>query len=181
MSSLDIVTINEEPSGTEEVVGIIEAAVDYFPTGIWEHIQHLGNVKLHHDVKIRFSTIVRGAFIFDKLLSRIQWIRYLLTCECLLLAVTPDPVITILHRLEGGSIHRVVSLVRDYVSERVGFISLFQLTIDTSTQVTAHGLGHSQGLKHHADPIDLMYIKLLRGHPLRHDGFCMVCQRTLEK
>jgi hypothetical protein len=181
VTSLDIVTVNEKSASIEEIVSIVETAVNFFPKGSWEQIQLLGNVKMYHDVKIRFRTKVRGAFIFNKLVPRIQSIRSFLTYECLVLAVTPDPVISTMHRLEEGSIHRVVSIVRDYVSECVGFISLFQLTKDTASQVTAHGLGHSQGLKHHRSPIDLMYIRLLQGHPLQYDGFCTVCQRTLEK
>jgi hypothetical protein len=73
----------------------------------------------------------------------------------------------------------LLHLVHDYVDERIGVVSLFRINKGSSSKVVAHGLGHNRGLRHHQEPIDLMYSGLLRTPTLRVEGFCKVCLRKL--
>lgn len=181
MHFVDMLTINEEPKNTEDLMGIVREAVDYFPEGIWEGINYLGSVNVKYDLEMKAREKVYRALIFDNLMTRIREMKNVLESRRLLLAVTHDPVISIYHRFELEKFKRIVNLVRDYVSRDVGIISLFEIEEEAATRIAAHGLGHNQGLKHHATPIDLMYAGLLDRHPIRRDGFCDECQRKLEK
>lgn len=176
---LSIFTINEELRNREDLLEIIWKAFDYFPKGVWEGINYLGNVKAKCDLKIKFGDKVYEAFVFNNLMAKIRKIKKALkTCD-LLLVLTHDPVIAIYHRLELGRLARTINVIRDFVSKDVGVVSLFELNEKVSIKVTAHGLGHNQGLEHHVEPVDLMYVSLLDGCPIRRDGFCNRCQRKL--
>ena len=181
MQLLDMMTINEEAENNDDVMEIVWKAFDYFPEGVWEGIKYVGNVKVKHDLKIKIKEKVYGAFIFNHLITKIKEIRGLLESENLVLALTHDPVITVYHRLEEEGFKRIVNLVRDYVSRDAGLVSLFETEEETATKIAAHGLGHNQGLEHHAKPVDLMYARLLNGNPIERDGFCIECKRKLRK
>jgi hypothetical protein len=178
MQSLEMLTINEEPKGKEDLMELLWEAIEYFPEGIWGDIRYLGNIDLGHDVMIKLKTKFYKAFVFESIMRRIAGMKKLLKSEALLLALMRDPVIAIYPKFERGKFRRVVSLVHDYVSKDVGIVSLFKLEEETAVKVAAHGLGHSQGLRHHQEPIDLMYARLLNGNLMR-DGFCDGCQREL--
>jgi predicted Zn-dependent protease len=57
--------------------------------------------------------------------------------------------------------------------------SLFQVDAQQSSRVVVHGLGHNRGLRHHVEPIDVMYPHLLKSPVLEVEGFCMGCLRKL--
>jgi len=99
----------------------------------------------------------------------------------LLLGGTPDPVVALYCFFDGKNFKKTLYLVHDYVTEKVGVVSFFQLDEENSRKVVAHGLGHNRGLRHHMEPIDLMYPELLRFPILQVEGFCRVCLRTLKK
>ncbi|NIR87662.1 hypothetical protein GWO13_08935 [Candidatus Bathyarchaeota archaeon] len=178
---LDVLTINEKPKNKENLLEIIYQAFCYFPQGIWQGIKYQGNINVKHDLKIKSKEKIYGAFIFNSLMVRIREKKNTLNSQGLLLAVTHDPVIAIYHRFESDRFKKIVNLIRDYVIKDVGMVSLFEVKKEAATKISAHGLGHNKGLKHHAEPIDLMYARLLDGYPIKKEGFCNKCQRKLKK
>jgi len=181
MQSLDMLTINEEFRNREDLVEMMWKAFSYFPRGIWEGVNFVGNMNVKCDLKIRSKQDVCGAFIFSHLLRKIKDMKNILKTEDLLLAMTHDPVIAVYHRFEVDRFKRTINIVHDYVSNDVGMVSLYETDEDAAAKVAAHGLGHNQGLTHHAEPIDLMYEGLLHGRPIEIDGFCNECKRKLKK
>lgn len=179
MQSLDMLTINEELKNKEDLIEIMWKAFNYFPEGIWKGVNYLGNINVKHDLKIKSKEEVHGAFIFSNLMRKTREMKNMLKGEDLLLAVTHDPVIVTYHRFELERFKRIINLVYDYVSNDVGMISFFETEEKATAKIAAHGLGHNQGLSHHAEPIDLMYLRLLNGYPIKIDGFCAECQRKL--
>ncbi len=180
MQLLGMLTVNEEPKSKDDLLEILWKASEYFPQGTWEGIEYLGKISVMHDLKIKSRGKVHRTFILNNLMRKIREIKSVLDSRGLLLAVTYDPVISIYHQFERERFRRIINLVRDYVVNDVGMLSLFEMRDEIATKVAAHGLGHNQGLRHHAEPIDLMYVCLLDGHPIKRDGFCDECQRKLK-
>jgi len=81
----------------------------------------------------------------------------------------------------GARFKQALYLVHDYVTETIGVISFFRVEATASSKVVAHGLGHSKGLRHHLEPIDLMHPELLRTSTLQVEGFCKACLSRLTK
>lgn len=180
LPSLDLLTINEERKSNEDLVEIMWKAFTYFPEGLWKGVNCVGNLTIKHDLDIRTNEEAHGAFIFSHLVRRVRRMKSNLGAKDLLLAVTHDPVIIMYHRFEISKFRRIVDLVYDYMSDEVGILSLFAKDEEVGIKIAAHGMGHNQGLSHHTEPIDLMYVGLLRGEPLRIEGFCHDCQRKLK-
>ncbi|KON31495.1 hypothetical protein AC482_00455 [miscellaneous Crenarchaeota group-15 archaeon DG-45] len=180
MHLLDVLTLNEDPRDREDLLKIIWRALSYFPEEMWDGVNYLGNVDLEHHLKIRSGEELHGAFVVEQLMNRIRELKKHLEARDLLLALTHDPVVIAYYSFEDGGLRRVVGLVRDYVNREVGAVSLFEMGEERGIKVAAHGLGHHRGLEHHPDPIDLMYVRLLNGTPLREDGFCDECKNRLE-
>jgi predicted Zn-dependent protease len=82
---------------------------------------------------------------------------------------------------DGKGFKRTFYLVHDYMDETIGIVSLFQVNENSINKVVAHGLGHSKGLRHHLEPIDLMHPRLLRATTLEVEGFCKVCMKKLTR
>lgn len=181
MWSINVLTINEEPQDERDLVKIAENARRYFPTETWDDIKYLGKLSLKHDIKIATNEESFGAFLFDKLTKKIRKIKDSHRLINLLLGITPDPIIAMYYFFDGKHFKRTLYLVHDYVAETVGVVSLFRVNEESSSKVVAHGLGHSRGLRHHLEPIDLMYSELLRTPILQVEGFCKVCLDKLTK
>ena len=181
MQLLDVLTLNQEPRTGEELTGLVREAMRYFPEETWEGVNYLGNLDLEHHVRIKADEKSQGAFIVNTLLEKMRELRNLLESRGLLLGLTQDPVILSYYRFDVDRFRRIINLVRDYVSSDVGLISLFETNEETAIRVSAHGLGHNQGLIHHSDPVDLMYVGLLDGKPIAEDGFCDDCQTRLDE
>lgn len=181
MCSINVLTINGEPENERDLVKIVEDARIYFPTETWDDILYMGNLSLKHDVKIATSGESLGALLFQKLIKRIRRIKGSDRLMSLLLGITPDPVVAMYYFFDGKNFKRALYLVHDHVAEKVGVVSFFRLNKETSSKVIAHGLGHSRGLRHHVEPIDLMYSELLKSPILQVEGFCKVCLRILTK
>lgn len=180
MPLLKMLTINGEDIDSEKVLEIIWRALEYFPRGLWDGADYLGNLNIRHDVKIRFKEAVYGAFVFNNLMEKIRRVRKMLGIDDLLLAITYDPVIAVYHRFEAKKINYFASLIYDYVSRDSGLISFFRVGEgEIASKIVAHGLGHSRGLRHHFKPIDIMYEGLLENGTLRNDGFCGDCIRKM--
>jgi hypothetical protein len=177
---IDVLTINQNSKTEDELIEMVRRACEYFPRGTWDSIEYLGNLKMEHDVEIASDRRVYGAFIFEKLVGKIRKLKGALKAFELLLGVTSDPIVTIYYRLEMGAYLRIVNLVHDYVSDDVGVVSLFKAKGESASMLIAHGLGHNQGLRHHIDPIDLMYMDLLN-YPLFNKAFCRNCISKLKK
>jgi hypothetical protein len=178
---IDVLTINEDPKNEEELIEIVEQACEYFPRGNWEGIEYLGNLNMEHDVKITSNRGVYGAFIFEKLVMKIRKLKSMFNAFELLLGITPDPIVTIYYRFERRTYERMVNLIHDYVSRDVGVVSLFRVEDGSASRLIAHGLGHNRGLRHHVDPIDLMYVDLLNHPMLNREAFCRECTNKLKK
>jgi len=181
MRSINVLTINGKPENGRDLVKITEDARSYFPTETWDDIRFLGKLSLEHDVKIVTNGESLGAFLFEKLTKRIGRIRDSHRLMNILLGITPDPIVAMYYFFDGKHFKRALYLVYDYVAETVGVVSLFRLNDGSSSKVVAHGLGHSRGLRHHLEPIDLMYTELLRTPTLQVEGFCKVCLHKLTK
>jgi len=181
MQSISILTINREPKNERDLVKIVEKARNYFPTETWDDIMYLGKLRLEHDLNIATSGESFGALLLERLIKKIEKIKDSDRLMNLLLGITPDPVVAVYHFFDGENFKRTLYLVHDYVTNKVGVVSFFQLNEETSRRVVAHGLGHNRGLRHHVKPIDLMYSELLRSRVLQVEGFCRVCLRTLTK
>lgn len=178
--NIDVLTINEGPKNVEELLEVVERAGKYFPKGAWGEIEYLGNVSWERDFRIALNKKLYEALMFEKMIRRIRKIKEAFRAFELLLGVTRDPVVDVRLRFEGGTMRRLANLVYDYVSKDVGIVSLFRIDKEAGDKLTAHGLGHGKGLRHHADPIDLMYIDLLR-NPAIKEPFCEECLGRLKK
>lgn len=181
MRSIDVLLINVEPENRRDAIKIVEDASSYFPTETWDDVECLAKLILEHDVTIATGGESLGAFLFEKLTKRIKKIRSSNRLMNLLLGITPDPIVAVYYFFDGRQFKRTIHLVHDYVDERIGVVSLFQVNKGSSSKVVAHGLGHNRGLRHHREPIDLMYSELLRTHTLQVEGFCRVCLRKLKE
>ncbi|MEM3816105.1 MAG: hypothetical protein QW341_04590 [Candidatus Bathyarchaeia archaeon] len=179
MPSIEALTVNEKEENIEEILEVIWRAVEYFPRGLWEEVNYIGNINVKHDLKVKIKEEMYNAFIFNNLIEKVRGIRKLLQVKNLLLAVTREPVIAIYHRFEDKRLSRFASIVHDYVSSDVGLVSLFRVGEDVGTKIIAHGLGHSRGLKHHTKPIDMMYEGLLMSRTLENEGFCNDCIKRM--
>lgn len=181
MQSIDVLLINGEPETRRDVIKIVEDASSYFPTETWDNVRYLAKLTLEHDVTIATGGESFGAFLFEKLTKRIKKVKHFNRSMNLLLGITPDPIVAVYYYLDGRRFKKTLHLVHDYVDERIGVVSLFQVNEESSSKVVAHGLGHNRGLRHHLEPIDLMYVELLRTHTLQVEGFCKVCLRKLKE
>lgn len=182
---MDTLTINEDLKNKEDLVEIVWRAMKYFPQGIWEGegIEYLGNVILKHDLKIELNKKTYGGFLLKDLIKKLREMKKRFKSEKLLLALTHDPVILIYYQFdERYRIVRKGGPVHDFVLEEMGIVSFFEIEEESGIKVTAHGLGHNQGLVHHAEPIDLMYGSLLNEiKSIKKDGFCKTCQEKLKE
>jgi len=179
MHSLDILTINENPRGKEDLLEMIWNALNYFPEGTWGNINYIGNTVVKYDLTVEANGELSQALTFPKILRKLREMRGMFKTHTLLLGVTHDPVIVLYCRFEGNSFKRSVVTVHDYVSDDVGILSFFQKDESVAIRIVAHGLGHNRGLEHHNEPIDLMFIGLLDGGRIELDGFCRSCIRKL--
>ena len=181
MPPITVLTISGKTEDKEDVVEIVEDASGYFPTDTWDDIIYIGKLSLEHDFKVATNRESYGAFLFQKLIKRIRRIRDSTKLISLLLGITSDPIVTVHHFFDRTNFKRRFYLVHDYVDETAGVVSLFQVKEETSSKLVAHGLGHNRGLRHHIEPIDLMYFELLKSPILQVDGFCEVCLSKLRK
>lgn len=185
MPIINTLTINEEHKKNEEILEIIWSALKYFPKGLWKEVNYLGNINVMYDVKIRVESenATYKAFIFNRLVNKINRIRELLQIKDLLLAITCDPVIALYYVLNFEKITQIANLVHDYFSRDIGIVSLFRIGSDeNASKVVAHGLGHNRGLRHHIKPIDLMYEGLLEhNNVVENDGFCHECLKRMRQ
>lgn len=179
MRPIDLLMINREPENRQDVVRIVEDAVRYFPKETWDDVECLAKLVLKYDVMITTEGESRGGFLFEKLTKEIRRIKRSNGLINLLLGITPDPIVAVYYFLDGRRLKRTLHLVHDYVDAKIGVVSLFRIDQESSSKVIAHGLGHSRGLHHHCEPVDLMYSKLLATPTLKVEGFCKVCLRKL--
>lgn len=180
MTALDILSINEDPGDRECLTETVWKALKYFPEGLWNAVNYLGNISVKCDLEISSGGRNQGALSFQSLVKRLREARRIRMVKRLLLAVTHEPVILSYFRFEVDRFKRIVNLIRDYVSNDVGLVSLFRVEEEANVKIAAHGLGHNQGLEHHMQPDDLMYESLIQDlESVRIDGFCAVCQKKL--
>lgn len=181
MGSIDVLMINVEPANGRGLIKIVEDGSGYFPTETRDDIECIAELHLDHDVTIMTGGESFGAFLFERLTKRIRSIKHSNRLRNLLLGITPDPIVAIQHHLDGRRFRRTLHIVHDYVDEKTGVVSLFQISDHSSSKVVAHGLGHNRGLRHHQEPIGLMYSGLLRAPVLQVEGFCRICLRKLKE
>lgn len=174
-------TINENAENVANLSEIVYAAIKYFPKGTWSEVEYFGNIKIKHKFQIKLQEKVFGALIFEEMIGKLKEMKNILGFKGLLLALTHDPLIRINYYFEGGRFKRFVSWIHDYVVKTIGVVSFFKIEEETTIMVTAHGLGHNQGLAHHLEPVDLMYVGLLENKPIKKIGFCEDCEQRLEK
>lgn len=179
MRAINILTINPKPGDEQDLVKIIEDATGYFPRETWDEIECVGELVLERDVKIAMNGVSCEALPFEKLVKRIGRTKTRRRLVGLVLGVALDPVVAVYHYFDAQRFRRAVYLVHDYVTDRIGFASLFRINDESSSKVVAHGLGHSRGLHHHMEPIDFMYSGLLSAHSLQVEGFCEPCLQRL--
>jgi predicted Zn-dependent protease len=179
MGSIKVLTINKESH--QDLVKIVEDARKYFPGKAWNDVTYLGRLSLKYDIKIATSKMMKGAFLFERLTMRLREIKIFHKIIDLLIAITQDPIVAAYYFFDGKGFKRTFYLVHDYMDETIGIVSLFQVNENSANKVVAHGLGHSKGLRHHLEPIDLMHPRLLRATTLEVEGFCKVCREKLTR
>ncbi len=177
MGSIEVVTVNKI-LGQLDLIKIIEEAKRYFSTETWDDVKFIGELKITHDITMATGKESYRAFLIENIIKRIKKTRNAKLTN-LLLGITEDPIIAMFFYFDGRTFKRSLFLVHDYVSERIGVVSLFQAEEKVAIKVVAHGLGHSKGLTHHHKPIDFMYSKLLNAQTLKIEGFCKDCQEKL--
>jgi hypothetical protein len=181
--SISVLAINGESVENVDLVKIVEDASGYFPSQAWDETRYLGKLTLEHDVKILAGKQPSDGFLFKNLIEKLRKIRSALGSEtlshALLLGMTGEPIVDTCFSFDGASYKRIVYLVHDYVTEKVGVVSLFSVNEKFSSKIVAHGLGHNRGLRHHEKPADLMHPELLRLPRLQVEGFCKICIREL--
>lgn len=176
-----MLTINEEVKSREDLIDVMWKAFSYFPEGVWKEVNYVGNVSVKCDLTIESKEETHEAFIFSHLARRIREMRSIIKTDELLVGVTHNPVIVTYHRFDTNKFKRIVNIVHDYVSNDIGIISFFKAEDESAVKIAAHGLGHNQGLTHHAQPIDIMYLGLLNGNRIKINGFCIECLQKLKK
>ena len=119
-----------------------------------------------------------GAFLFERLIRRIRRIKVSDKSRTLLLGLTLDPIIALYYFFDGKNFRKTSYVVHDYMTKKVGIVSMFRVENEKQGKVVAHGLGHNRGLCHHTKPVDLMHPELLR-FPAMKLGFCKDCLRKL--
>lgn len=180
MRYINLLTINRD-FREDDLVEVMWNALRYFPDDLWNGINYIGNINVCYDFKINFRGEICGAFLLKNLIEKVRIFKKIFEIENPLVALTCEPVIVSHYRFERGSFKRINNLVRDYMCEELGILSLFKVDEEISVWIAAHGLGHSQGLQHHSEPIDLMYVGLLNGSRLVEEGFCGECRVKLER
>ena len=178
--SIEMLTINEETSKLEDLVELMWKALAYFPSGIWTGVNYMGNVNLGSDLEIELKEELHKTFVFPQILKRIRKVKKKLMIQNFMFAVTHNPVVMLHYRFHIDTFKRRVSLIHDYAAADVGLLSLFKNVGNDGVKIAAHGLGHSQGLDHHGEPVDLMYVGLLTGTPIKMNKFCHECLRELK-
>jgi predicted Zn-dependent protease len=181
MQPLNLLTVAREAGDETDLVQIVDDAKTFFPTEAWYEIRYLGELSLKHDLEIMDGGKACEAFLFKRLLQRFRKVKDSNGLAGLLLGITPKPVVDLYYSFDGGSLRKTVFFVRDYVSKKIGVVSLFKLAEESTSKVVAHGLGHNQGLRHHLEPTDLMHSELLRLAHLEVDGFCSACLQSLTR
>jgi predicted Zn-dependent protease len=177
MGSIDVLTVNEKPDRLD-LIKVVEEAKHYFSAEAWDDVRYIGELKINHDITMVTDREKRGAFLVENLTKRIRKIKDIKLVN-LLLGITEDPIIAMFYYFDGKTFKRSLFLVHDYVSEKIGVVSLFRVEEEAVVKVVAHGLGHSKGLMHHYKPIDYMYSKLLNAKTLQIEGFCKTCQNQI--
>lgn len=178
---IHILTINTDPGNGRDLVKTAEEALSYFPAETWDDIEYLGKLSRKHDAKIAIGEDSCGAFLFERLTKMFGRIQESYRSIDLLLGVTLDPIVAVYQYFDGKGFKQALYLVHDYVTETIGVISFFRVEETASSKVVAHGLGHSKGLRHHLEPVDLMHPELLRTSTLQVEGFCEACLSMLTK
>ena len=181
MQSINVLTINKEPENGRDLIKIVEEAKSYFPTETWDAINYLGKLDVEYDVQIAIGGDSLGGFLFETLTKRFVRMTDEQRSLNLLLGITPDPILATYYFFDGNNFKRSVYIVHDYVTKKIGIVSFFRVKEAYSSKVVAHGLGHSRGLRHHLEPVDLMYSELLKTATLQVEGFCEVCLHKLTK
>lgn len=181
MVSISLLTVCGEDSKYDvDLATYIEEATRFFPTQVWDEVEYLGRLMIEHDLKIQTGTKQLGAFAFKDLLLKVRKIGAVDNSRNLLLGVTHDPIVAVWRFFSGKNFGRTVYLIHDFVDSKVGVISFFKVKNETSSLMVAHGLGHSKGLRHHDNPVDLMHPDLLRtARALDIEGFCKRCLQQL--
>jgi len=64
MQSLDVLTINEGFRSEGDLVEIVWRAFDYFPRGVWEGVNFVGNVSVRCDLEIKSGEGFMGLLFF---------------------------------------------------------------------------------------------------------------------
>jgi len=176
MVSISLLTVCGDDSKSDvDLATTVEEATRFFPTQVWDEVEYLGRLMIKHDLKVQTREKELGAFAFNDLLLKVRKIRAGDSSRNLLLGVTHDPIVAVWHFFSGKSFGRSVYLIHDFVDKKVGVISFFKVKNETSPMMVAHGLGHSKGLRHHNNPVDLMHPDLLRASELDIEGFCRRC------
>ena len=172
--NLDFVTINCEDRTDVDYLKMVEVATKLFPITILDEISDKGSIQ----VLSRWKAAIEGksyrALLFQETFKKLKG-------KDPLIGMIKDPVIAFYHFFDRTNFKKAIYLVHDYMDERIGVVSLFYLEEDASSKLVAHALGHKEGLRHHTEPIDLMYSELLTSYQSIKQSFCPVSVDKLKK
>jgi predicted Zn-dependent protease len=180
MGSIGVLAINPETKEQpHDFTKTVQLATRFFPSETWDNIEYLGEIDASCDVRILVGKTVREAFLFRRLVEKVNMFRKRSKWFNVLLGITAGPIVATHWCFDGIRFKRVSYLVVDYVAKSVGIVSFYQVEGEFPAKVVAHGLGHSRGLRHHTEPVDVMYSDLLRASMLHVEGFCEACKREI--
>ncbi|UCD96371.1 MAG: hypothetical protein JSV35_07770 [Candidatus Bathyarchaeota archaeon] len=180
MEPIGVLAINPETKEQpHDFTKTVQVATSYFPSETWDGIEYLGEINARCDVRILVGKSVHEAFLFRRLVEKVNVFRKRSNWINVLLGITVKPVIATHWCFDGIRFKRVSYFVVDYVAKSVGIVSFYQVEGEFPTKVVAHGLGHSKGLRHHTEPLDVMYSDLLRASTLYVEGFCHTCKTEI--
>jgi len=195
MNLLDVVTINSKGQ-YDGYIKILENAVSFFPSYARYEINPKGNIELTPDGEAIIRGRIHSYFLFKTVMRELRRYRRKHGIENPVFGVTQIVILDIYRRFERGRFKRGVDAVHDYVTDEVGFVSLWKSEYfrdeNAPNMITAHAIGHNKGLKHHIAPDDFMYTWLTRLFeknsleenqpvPQRLSELCQKCKNILKK
>jgi hypothetical protein len=163
----------------DRILKLIEDACEYFPVNLWDEIEFVGNVELHHDISILYDGRVYRSLVFKDLFSLLRKLKE----KNVLLGITSDLVVRIYSFYDKirKKFRTRLFPVSDYMGRGIGFVSLFDKRDDLPSKLIAHAFGHNRNLEHHQDPIDFMYEGLLHAYQSINTPFCEACVYKLKE
>jgi predicted Zn-dependent protease len=187
MPTLEMVVINRDTVYAEEMADVFEMVQDRFPSKHLYGIEVLGKVEVKHDTKVLIRGKEYKAHEYANLMRKMKKFKEFLGVKGPFLGLAYDPMVRIYTEITARGVETGIEVLRDYVHENTVVYSCFGVPVNKNFDSALHTLGHVAGLRHHVEPIDIMYYNLLQEQTklktLDSSGkyFCEVCEENLKR